>query len=116
MTKGSSTVWGLLLHPERTVRQQRLAIHQKRAHVWEAGPQAIQDGEAVRIDVAPIVDVPLRHPRSRVQEAGSIPHSEYDDGLLELGKRQAVHLVFGQENMACGDIEGRKIADRNCEI
>src|SRR5450631_572685 len=44
-----------LPNPERRVFQQRLPVHQKRLRVPEQRPQAVQDMEAVGIDVAPIV-------------------------------------------------------------
>src|SRR5262249_17433083 len=61
-------------------------------------------------------DMSSRHPRSRVQEARAIPLSKYDDGFTELRKRETVHLVFGQENIACSNIQRRKVAGRNCEV
>src|SRR6266849_102112 len=111
-----STIWGLLVHPERTMRHQRLAIHQEGARVWERAPQTIEHSKTMGVDIAPVVDMRSRHPRSGLQKIDAVTQAENDDGFRKVGKREAVDLVFRDEDMACRNVQRGKIACGNCDV
>src|SRR5262252_6319618 len=111
-----STIWGVLAHPQRTMRHQRLAVHQKGARVRERTPQPVKHSKTMGVDIAPVIDMRSRYPRGGLQKVNAVTQAEYHDGLGEVGKRQTVDLVFGYEDIACGDIQRSKIADRNGEV
>ena len=41
--------------PQRLERHEGAPVHQERLHVVETGTQRVEDGEAVGVDVAPVV-------------------------------------------------------------
>ena len=50
------------LAPVHTVGEQRLSVHEEGRRAREVGAQLVEDGEAVGVDVAPVVDCALRQP------------------------------------------------------
>ena len=54
-----SGVSRFLFYPQRTVLNERFAIHQQGAGVRKCRAQSVEDPEAMGIDVTPVVDFPI---------------------------------------------------------
>lgn len=52
-----------LFDPERSMRQQRLLIHEHRLKSRQSPARSVEDGKAVGVDVAPVSDLSLSEPR-----------------------------------------------------
>ena len=64
----------------------------------EQRPQAVQDVEAVGIDVAPVVHRPLVEPTYFGESIEAVPQTENDQAAGDVGESQAVDLVLRDEH------------------
>lgn len=72
--------------PERLGCHQRSPVHQKTLHFRKAGAQLIKDGEAVSIDVAPVVQLALLEPAVSIQHIETIAGAEQHQTAVHCGK------------------------------
>src|ERR1039458_2327020 len=76
---GKFAIVGVALpNPKRRMPQQRLPIHQKRLRAREQRPQAVQDVEAVRVDVAPVVQRAAVEPAHFGETVEAVAQTEND--------------------------------------
>ena len=80
------------------MREQCGAVHQKGFDVGEAGAQLGEDGEAVGVDVAPVVDGAVLQPLGAGERLPAVAGAEDHDGLVDAGEGEEVGLVLGDED------------------
>src|ERR1035437_3332440 len=91
-----------LASPERGIFEQRLPVHQKRLGGREPRPQAIQDMEAVSIDVAPVVQPAIMQPAHFGEAVEAVSQTENHQAAGNAGEGQAVDLVLRDEDALHG--------------
>src|SRR3954454_6143484 len=68
--------------PSVAMRHQSGPVHEGRLRLREPGPQAVEDGEAVRVDVAPRREIHVDQPREPADPVDVEPLAPDDDAVL----------------------------------
>ncbi len=97
-----------LLAPVRAMGQQRFAVHEERDNVRKEAAQLVKDGEAVGVDIAPIVQATLMQPGGACQCLPTVAGAEDNDGPRHPWEGEEVGLVFGDEDKLDGQGKRRK--------
>ena len=90
--------------------QQGGVIHQQRLGMGQVGSQLVQNGEAVRIEVTPVVHATRLQPRGTGQDFKTIPCAKNDQAVRDRGKRQKIDFIFGDEDMTHRRVQPLKIS------
>src|SRR5262249_16200060 len=81
-----SEVGRLIYAPMLSMAGQCFGVHQERARLGKVRSQAVEHCEPVRIDVPPIVDLPLPQPRDARQQFKGVAKSKNDQSTFYFGK------------------------------
>ena len=84
-----------LLAPVRAVGKQRLSVHEERRRVRKVAAQLVEDGEAMGVNVAPVVHTAFMQPSSARQRLPTVAGAKNDDGSRHLREGEEVGLVLG---------------------
>lgn len=76
----------------------------------ETRAQLVEDGKAVCVDVAPVMDMTVHQPPCTCQRFPAITAAENGDGAIHRWKCQEIGFIFGNENMLQRDLQLRKAA------
>ena len=93
------------MHPAVAVGQERPAIHQDRTGLRQPGPQAVQDGEPVGVDVAPVDDVDAGEPGQPAHPVHIEALAPDHDSVRRHGHAEIGDLVLDHERGARDDGE-----------
>ena len=83
---------------------QRFPIHQKGLSLGENGAEAMENGEAMRIDIAPIVKLLALKPGHSSQGLHPVTQAEDHHAAGCIGEGEAIYLVFRYEYPINGEI------------
>lgn len=78
--------------------EKRRAVHEDRADAWDALTEAVEDGEAVCVDVAPVHDLPFCEPRDKFERRDGEALAEHHDGVRHLWEGEVAGLVLDDED------------------
>ena len=84
--------------PQRLESHEGAPVHQKRLPVVETGTQRVADGEAVGVDVAPVVQAALPEQERPAESLEAVTRAEDHHALLHGRKGEKVDLVLGDEH------------------
>jgi len=95
----------ILLRPEGFVIQQGGFIHEDGFQPRRVRARPVENGEPMRVDVAPIHHAPVAQPRSAGEGFEGVAGPKDDHAFRDQRERQRIDFVFGDEHGAHGQGE-----------
>jgi len=105
-----------LLAPGQAVGEERLPVHEEGHRAGKAAPQLVEDGEAVGVDVAPVVPLASMQPPGARECFRTVARTEDDDGSRHGREGEEVGLVLGDEDALDGQRQRREAGGVTCDV
>jgi hypothetical protein len=77
---------------------QRVPVHEQRLRMRKSGPQLIENGKAMRVDIPPVVDRAFMKPMGACETFESVARAEDGQAVWNRRQGQEIGFIFSDEN------------------